>query len=891
VSIYTGGAYADKADIVWVAECWPSAPVSGRSIEGAHINMCDVFSNVNFLADDNSWQWGGYALAHEWGHYFYSLYDEYKGHPKYDNVFHMPHSTDDPVPDSIMNSQWNARGGHFEWLNFSTARNNTRNTAQHRVYDASGWETLGRPVTEDPRDGERRALPKRIYYPELAAVAPGANDAPRIDLPGTARSDLEIVWISQDVTYQIVLDHSGSMGEEDKMENAKIATKMLVDLAPINRAKIGIIMFDDRVEVVQPLTAVDSQATKDAIKAKVDVIQPANRTAIGDAARKALEDLLVAGSSGTTRVVYLLTDGLSNSGIDPLSVIPEYQSAGIPLFTFGYGSDADTGLLQRMAQETGGKFYSAPATLAGLTQAFQDANQLAAPSVGVAAGSVQVQSGALSSIPLFVDSTLNRLTLAVTYQGAPSALGLALVDPMGHPVGGGDCYASGSETLCYFSVDGPSPGTWTLKASTTNSDVLLVYRVSGSSENAITYAASVSSLTGDVVRYPEPIVLLAVLTKELPISGAVLTATLQGPDGSAAMFPMLDNGVAPDAVADDGLYSAVLDYSVSGVYDVTVQFDNSAHTAHLTYEGLQPSSGPGGKPIPFPPPVPIAENFQRAARLQVTVVGVASDDHGNTQNDATFLPLDNSDLPGRIDYSNDVDVFAVRTSVAGEVMVSVSNLALGMNPRLRILAADGVTVLDEGDLSTRATPRGYLAVPVHVNAGETIYAEVSHQGSEYGGRYYISAGQRISGDGAQGDGTGDQSTLVPIQPLSAALALVLVLAITAVGGLVYAASRPATMPSAGLQVVQGQALRPYVGIRRGRLLIGRAPDCDLRLPHPTVSSHHAVIQQTPRGYMITDLRSTNHTYVNGKEVSQCMLQPGDEIRVGNVRLKFVISRK
>lgn len=91
VRIYTGGRYASRADIVWVASCHPNGQVSGRGTQGMHVNMCDQFGAVDFLADDTGGKGGGYTLAHEWGHYFYSLYDEYVGDASYDTTFTFPH--------------------------------------------------------------------------------------------------------------------------------------------------------------------------------------------------------------------------------------------------------------------------------------------------------------------------------------------------------------------------------------------------------------------------------------------------------------------------------------------------------------------------------------------------------------------------------------------------------------------------------------------------------------------------------------------------------------------------------------------------------------------------------------------------------------------------------
>jgi len=759
ISIYSGGAFADQADVVWVANCHPSARIAGRATVGAHINMCDVFSNNNYLQDDWGHRGGGYTLAHEWGHYFYAVYDEYRGGNASSPWISSPRSTDDPVPNAIMSSQWNARGGDLAWLNFSTVVNNTRNTAQHRVYDASCWETLARSPAFDPRDGQRLSLPQRIHYPELASVAPRRGQAPRIDLPGTARSHLEIVWVGGEVTYQIVLDHSGSMDLETRMVNAKTAAKMLVDLAPVGDTTIGVISFDDTVTVVQPLTTINSQATKAAIKANIDRIRPDGNTAIGDAARRALDDLLALRSGASKRAVYLLTDGQNNAGTDPRSVIAAYQSARVPLFTFAYGSGADTALLQEMAQATGGKYYFSPTTLTQLTQVFQDANQLSVPTVGVTSGQATVSGSASSSFPIQIDATLKRLDLVVTYQGNPEAVELSLVDAQGAASVAAECSASGAETICYFGVDAPTPGLWELRADSA-ADAALTYRVGGSAEQQFTYAASLTSLTGEVVQYPEPIVLLATLGKELPIAGARVNATVQRPDATVESFPLLDDGIAPDATADDGLYSAILDYSEDGLHNITAQFDNSAGTAQLTYLGLQPSAGEDGEEVPFPDPVPIAENFERFARIQVHTLNVLADDHGDTPADATSLSADNMDVPGRIDHPGDLDVFEIYASGTGEITVRVSNLALGMDPKVRVLAGGGSTVLAESDLATSGTA-GYVILNLTVAAGDMIFAEVSDRGAAAGGSYAVSAGSRIAHEiireiaGNPGDGDGD----------------------------------------------------------------------------------------------------------------------------------------
>ena len=48
-----------------------------------------------------------------------------------------------------------------------------------------------------------------------------------------------------------------------------------------------------------------------------------------------------------------------------------------------------------------------------------------------------------------------------------------------------------------------------------------------------------------------------------------------------------------------------------------------------------------------------------------------------------------------------------------------------------------------------------------------------------------------------------------------------------------------------------------------------------------MSQKHAEVRPKDGGYVLKDLGSTNGTFVNGRRVTACELQDGDEIRTGN----------
>ncbi|MBS0537648.1 MAG: adenylate/guanylate cyclase domain-containing protein [Proteobacteria bacterium] len=74
--------------------------------------------------------------------------------------------------------------------------------------------------------------------------------------------------------------------------------------------------------------------------------------------------------------------------------------------------------------------------------------------------------------------------------------------------------------------------------------------------------------------------------------------------------------------------------------------------------------------------------------------------------------------------------------------------------------------------------------------------------------------------------------------------------------------------------------------RPGGMMIGRAADqCDLVLPHGTVSRRHARLVLGTAGVEIEDEDSTNGTSVNGVALragTPAVVRPGDRVRIGDV---------
>lgn len=78
-----------------------------------------------------------------------------------------------------------------------------------------------------------------------------------------------------------------------------------------------------------------------------------------------------------------------------------------------------------------------------------------------------------------------------------------------------------------------------------------------------------------------------------------------------------------------------------------------------------------------------------------------------------------------------------------------------------------------------------------------------------------------------------------------------------------------------------------ISLDQERISIGRKAHNDIHLDASSVSGDHAVIITLGSDSFLEDLHSTNGTYVNQNTVYKCVLQDGDEIKIGNYKFTFI----
>jgi Mg-chelatase subunit ChlD/uncharacterized membrane protein len=186
------------------------------------------------------------------------------------------------------------------------------------------------------------------------AFGPGSYARTPLEDMLPVRMDLRGKSVSASTALILVIDNSGSMGGgpggASKMDLAKEAAISAAELLG-EYDQIGIVAFEDQPRwAIPPTPATDLSV----VQAAISEMQPGGGTEIYPALKMAYEGL--SGIDAKVKHVILLTDGEAPRGDYP-GLTSQMRDANITLSTIGIGSDADTNLLQELAQLGNGRYY------------------------------------------------------------------------------------------------------------------------------------------------------------------------------------------------------------------------------------------------------------------------------------------------------------------------------------------------------------------------------------------------------------------------------------------------------------------------------------------------------------------------------------------------------
>ncbi len=83
--------------------------------------------------------------------------------------------------------------------------------------------------------------------------------------------------------------------------------------------------------------------------------------------------------------------------------------------------------------------------------------------------------------------------------------------------------------------------------------------------------------------------------------------------------------------------------------------------------------------------------------------------------------------------------------------------------------------------------------------------------------------------------------------------------------------------------------RKDIELGDGVTIVGRRPDCDIRIPLLYVSRKHCRFIRKEDQTVVQDLGSANGTFLNSERIMEAVVGPGDKVAVGSVTFTVQIN--
>jgi lysozyme len=269
------------------------------------------------------------------------------------------------------------------------------------------------------------------------------------------------------VDVVLVIDVSGSMGDvwkgEKKLDSAKKSATAFIDVM-LPPTRVAIVTFQTNAYVNLGFTS-DFNSAKNVISK----LYASGATNIGDALKKALNELETNGRPGAFKAIVFFTDGHITTGITEEEVlrgpVQEAVNKKVVIYAIGYGDPSylREGFLRRMAEATGGKYYYATETFELQNHFIESGLKATNWKIEATFNGTVKQGETVDAGSVYVLPDAKKLRIILNWPG--SDLDFRIVDPTGKeldPTSPTVVY-SGNIKPEHVMVDDPQIGKWTIK--------------------------------------------------------------------------------------------------------------------------------------------------------------------------------------------------------------------------------------------------------------------------------------------------------------------------------------------------------------------------------------------------------------------------------------------
>ncbi|KAM8789730.1 calcium-activated chloride channel regulator 1 isoform 2-T2 [Rhynchonycteris naso] len=552
----------------------------------------------NFILGKKQNEYGptGRLFVHEWAHLRWGVFDEY--------------NDDKPF--------YSAKSKKIE-----ATRCSTRITGVNRVHTCQGNSCITKMCRTDPKtklyqkecqffpDKDQTEKTSIMFMQGINSVVEFCNEknhnreAPSLQNEKCSyRSIWEVISNSEDLKNSmpmvqsppspvfsllrirerivcLVLDKSGSMGGNNRLNRMNQAAKLFLQQIIENGTWVGMVHFDTSASIKSNLIQIVSTNERNQLLNSLPTTASGG-TSICAGIKSAFQVIKRKYSQTDGSEIVLLTDGEDGSAIQCLD---EVKESGAIIHFIALGPSADEAVIQ-MSNVTGGKhFYASDqAQNNGLIDAF---GALASENAAVSQQSLQLESKGLTlgnniwmNGTVIIDSTVGKDTFfLITWEKQIPII--SLWDPSGTPMG--SFTEDRVSKMAYLSIPGTAKvGVWTYSLQAKTNPETLTITVNSRAANASVPPITVNAkMNKDTNSFPSPMIVYAeILQGYLPILGAKVTAFIESNSGKTEVLELLDNGAGADTFKNDGVYSRYFTaYSENGRYSLKVRALGGANAA------------------------------------------------------------------------------------------------------------------------------------------------------------------------------------------------------------------------------------------------------------------------------------------------------------------------
>jgi secreted trypsin-like serine protease len=255
------------------------------------------------------------------------------------------------------------------------------------------------------------------------------------------------------ISTALIIDSSGSMTTSDPQNRRQAGANAYVT-ASLPDDEVGVVDFDDSARVVSPAVRVGDH--RQDLANAIGRIDSSGGTDLGAGLTRGCGLLGVAG--GQRRAAIFLTDGVGSYS-DESSC---YRSRGWPVFTIGLGSGVDRTLLDRIADETGGRYLQLEFSTNLVCEFQQIRSQIAGTGRKECAPTGTISQGQTIRFGVAVGELLQQYTFTNSWLG--SDIRMTVTSPSGRAYTRGTTapgfVASSGPNFETFTVTRPEPGAW-----------------------------------------------------------------------------------------------------------------------------------------------------------------------------------------------------------------------------------------------------------------------------------------------------------------------------------------------------------------------------------------------------------------------------------------------